>query len=134
MIDWVHQRGIDWSAWVVRRAGNGLGFPQQSTYTKLTGGIRGQPFMGETHAQALQFDDAVRTLQPAPRQLVHQEYLRPGTDRQKAAAIGVSRRTYYRLLDDVHQRLAVTLQPKNTSLPTWHTLPQNAANCAKVRR
>lgn len=112
MIDWVNRRCFDWADWATRRQQSGLGFPAQSNYTRLTGGIRGRMFMGEWNAQAAQVDDVVRRLQPTMRQIVHQEYMRRGTDTQKAQALGVSVRTYYRRIDETHLVIAHYLHPK----------------------
>lgn len=106
MIPWVHQRCISWAEWASRSSGSGLGYPRQAIYTNLTGGIRGRLFMGEWNAQAARIDDVVRALPPALRQLTHQEYFKPGTDQQKARALGLSRATYFRHLHQAHETIA----------------------------
>lgn len=106
MIPWINERFLRWAEWTRRRADNGLGYPKQSAFTRLSGAHRGQLFAGEYDQAAWQVESIVRGFPTGRRELIRMHYLGKGMARQKARTLGVPLSTYYQLLHVAHEATA----------------------------
>lgn len=105
-----------WAAWVCSRVDNGMGFPRQCSYTRLTP-RSGTGFIPGLDSSAWQVEQAVIDLKktnPLLHRVIHVRYLGLRTEEQMLRACQCSRRTFYRRLADAKDALQKILDTRGT--------------------
>ena len=108
MLDYIDYRFKEWSRWLRRGCGSGLGYGKQTIEADLIemGGVlisgKGAKPPIESHPRAEQIERGVRGLEPELRKLAVVRYLSHGSKKAKAKKLKCSVAKYYRDVDSLH--------------------------------
>ena len=105
MIFYINDRLNQWADWRLHRDDNGIGYPRQCPYTRMQTNSGGGFYSPEINEAAMEIDQAVCALPDNLRQVAMVMYTHTSTIEQKAKQCGVSVRTFWRNLHQVHVKV-----------------------------
>jgi len=117
VIEYINTRCNQWAEWRERKAANGLGFPRECVYTRLTPRDPTGAFDPNVDESAWEVDQAIRALPDYLNRSVVEFYLRNGTVDQKARAVGCAPRTLFDRIHMAHNHILDWLNTEAAGLP-----------------
>jgi len=126
----VASRLIRWGRWKMA-SGVSLGYPSQSAFMRLGGGIDNRDRFGEIDHECVETDSAVEMLPLVHQLVVRVEYVSAYSDTAvKAHQCGICKRSYHNYLIAAHEQVANKL---NERLRVVHEFDINPLNCQLLR-
>lgn len=105
MIEYINNRLNEWAIWVLRRDENGLGYPRQCAWSRMTPRSGANVFVGEVNDRAYEVELAVQSLSPVLQEFIRVFYLMNSTTEQKEKKLRCTRHTIYRKLNIAHVQI-----------------------------
>ena len=102
MIVYINERLNQWADWRLRHEDNGIGYPRQCPYTRMTPSSGSGFYSPELNEAAMEIDTAVCALPDNLRLVVMVMYTRTSTCKQKARDCQVAERTFFDRLHRAH--------------------------------